>query len=127
MATTVKGKENGMRGIPEQYSQLKGECDGYILLMQVGNFLLLFGKDAEAISLCSQVKLVPSGSLDNPVAKAGIPIVALDKYVGKLLRSGHKMAIALQKKDENGNMRRVITERLDVIRALPVEAEDEKK
>ena len=105
-----------MRGIPEQYNRLKAGCDGYVLLMQVGNFLVLFGDDAEIMAKCCLVKLTPSGSMDNPVAKAGVPMVALDKYVGRLLRSGHKLAIALQKEDEDGNLSRVITERLEVIR-----------
>ncbi len=115
-----------MRGIPEQYDKLKAECDGYVLLMQVANFLVLFGDDARLIAACCQVKLTASGSMDNPVAKAGVPLVAVDKYVGRLLRSGHKLAIALQKEDENGSMNRVITERIEAVRRLS-EVKDEER
>ncbi len=115
-----------MRGIPEQYDKLKAECDGYVLLMQVANFLVLFGDDAQLMATCCQVKLTASGGLDNPVAKAGIPLVSLDKYAGRLLRSGHKLAIALQKEDENGNLSRVITERIETVRRLS-EVKDEDR
>ena len=115
-----------MRGIPEQYNRLKADCDGYILLMQVGNFLVLFGKDAESVSQRCGLKLVPSGSMDNPIARAGLPVVAVDKYVGRLLRSGYKVAIALQKEDENGNMSRVITERIEAVRQLSEVMDEER-
>ncbi len=115
-----------MRGIPEQYSRLKAECDGYILLMQVGNFLVLFGDDAQLMAKCCQVKLTASGSMDSPVAKAGLPVAAVDKYVGRLLRSGYKVALALQKEDENGSMSRVITERIETVSRLS-EVKDEEK
>jgi len=119
-------EKDGMRGIPEQYNRLKADCDGYILLMQVGNFLVLFGDDAQLMAKCCQVKLTPSGSMDNPVAKAGVPLVAVDKYVGRLLRSGYKVAIALQKEDENGSMSRVITERIEAVRRLSEGKDDER-
>ena len=85
-----------MKGIPELYNRLKTDCDDYILLMQVGNLLVLFDGDAEEIARCCQVKLMPGCSMDNQVTRAEIPLVAMNKYVGKLLLSGHKVAIALQ-------------------------------
>jgi len=40
-----------------------------------------------------------AGNINTPVILGGFPKIALNKYIGQLVRAGHSIAVALQ--DEN--------------------------
>ena len=48
------------------------------------------------IVLCLACVIAPVGDVDAPVVLEGLPKSRLDAYVGKLVRVGHAVAIAVQ-------------------------------
>lgn len=82
-----------------RYQELKKEAENVILVMQVGAFMQVMDEDAQLISDLTGLKLKMAGSVGTPVVVGGFPKSGLDMYVGKIVRAGHCVAIALQ--DEN--------------------------
>ena len=80
----------------KRYRELKAEAIGCLLLMQVGAFMDVMDQDARAVSEVTGLKLQMAGDVDDPVVLGGFPKTGLDAYVGKLVRAGHSVAIALQ-------------------------------
>ena len=80
----------------KRYQELKEEVPNCLLLMQVGAFMQVMNKDARAVSQVTGLKLQMAGDVDAPVVLGGFPKSGLDAYVGKLVRAGHSVAIALQ-------------------------------
>jgi len=103
-----------------RYAELKGEVPGCLLLMQVGTFLQVMGDDARAVAAVTGLKLQSGGDADAPVVLGGFPKSGLDAYVGKLVRSGRSVAIALQ--DETKERR--ISEVVRLARTAPADAAD---
>ena len=66
---------------------------------------------ATALWSSSQVtglKLQMAGDVDAPVVLGGFPKSGLDAYVGKLVRAGHSVAIALQDEQKERHIQEVI-------------------
>jgi DNA mismatch repair protein MutS len=78
------------------YATLRQQHPDCLLLMQVGTFLKVFDQDARTVSQVTGLALMMAGLVDRPVVTGGFPLSGLDTYVGKLLRAGHAVAIALQ-------------------------------
>jgi DNA mismatch repair ATPase MutS len=49
-----------------------------------------------------------AGDVDAPVVLGGFPKSGLDTYVGKLVRAGHSVAIALQNEQKERHIEEVI-------------------
>jgi DNA mismatch repair protein MutS len=99
-----------------RYNELKRQAPDCILLMQVGTFMQVMNEDAQIVSDLTQLKLQISGDVGaEPVIMGGFPQSGLDKYIMRLIRAGHSVAIALQ--DET--KQRHIEEILRVQRTLP--------
>jgi len=76
---------------------MKSQYPDYILLYQVGDFYETFDEDAYIASRELQIVLTARSYGDEKrVPLAGIPIHALENYVGKLIRRGYKVAICDQ-------------------------------
>ena len=82
--------------LASQYRDLKQEVVGCLLLMQVGAFMQVMGADARTVSAVTGLKLQMAGDVDAPVVVGGFPKSGLDAYIGKLVRAGRSVAIALQ-------------------------------
>ena len=80
----------------QRYRELKAEVPDCLLLMQVGAFMDVMDEDARAVAEVTGLKLQMAGEVDAPVVLGGFPKSGLDAYVGKLVRAGHSVAIALQ-------------------------------
>ena len=80
----------------QRYRELKAEVPDCLLLMQVGAFMDVMDEDARAVTEVTGLKLQMAGEVDAPVVLGGFPKSGLDAYVGKLVRAGHSVAIALQ-------------------------------
>lgn len=97
MSTTVQSdvSANGrMTPLMRQYFQFKQELGTALLLMQVGDFYELFFQDAHTASKILNITLTSMGTFnDKPIPMCGIPMHAVDAYVGKLLQAGHTVAI----------------------------------
>ncbi|REJ97571.1 MAG: DNA mismatch repair protein MutS [Planctomycetota bacterium] len=97
----------------ERYQEVKRETPGSLLLFRMGDFYELFNEDAVAAAKLLGLTLTSrdKGS-ENPVPMAGFPHHALDGYLQKLIRAGHKAAICDQVEDPKqakGLVRREVT------------------
>jgi DNA mismatch repair protein MutS len=79
-----------------QYLQMKSQYSDAILLYQVGDFYETFDEDARIAARELQIVLTQRSYGDEKVPLAGVPLHALENYVGKLIRRGYKVAICEQ-------------------------------
>lgn len=81
----------------KQYLEMKSRYPDAILLYQVGDFYETFDEDAYIASRELQIVLTARSYGDEKrVPLAGIPLHALENYVGKLIHRGYKVAICDQ-------------------------------
>jgi DNA mismatch repair protein MutS len=80
-----------------QYLQIKAQHQDAILLFQIGDFYETFDEDAHTISRELQIVLTRREyGAGNWVPLAGVPIHAVENYVGRLIAKGYKVAICDQ-------------------------------
>nr|HET6902528.1 DNA mismatch repair protein MutS [Ktedonobacteraceae bacterium] len=79
-----------------QYLRMKSQYPDAILMYQVGDFYETFDEDAQIAARVLQIVLTSRGYGDDRVPLAGIPLHALENYVGKLIQHGYKVAICDQ-------------------------------
>src|SRR6266487_4416915 len=80
-----------------QYLHMKSQYPDTILLYQIGDFYETFDEDAHITSRELQIVLTRRSYGDDEVVPlAGIPVHALENYVGKLVQRGYKVAICDQ-------------------------------
>ncbi|HID05704.1 MAG TPA: DNA mismatch repair protein MutS, partial [Armatimonadetes bacterium] len=99
-----------------QYQQIKRQYPDVILLFRLGDFYEMFGEDAKVGSQVLQLVLTSrefGKGLRLPMC--GIPHHALERYVGKLLEAGYKVAICEQMEEASPTKRLV---RREVVRVL---------
>ena len=87
-----------------RYRELKKDASGCILLMQVGAFMQVIDQDARAVAEVTGLKLQMAGDVDSPVVLGGFPRSGLDAYVGRLVRAGHSVAIAMQNEQKERHL-----------------------
>jgi DNA mismatch repair protein MutS len=92
----------------DRYCELKKQVPDCLLLMQVGTFFQITNEDARIASQVTGLKLQMAGDIDNPVVSGGFPVIGLDKYLGKLVRAGHSIAIAWQNEDKQRHIKEII-------------------
>ena len=80
----------------KQYLQIKSQYPDAILMYQVGDFYETFDEDAITTARELQIVLTNRAYGDERVPLAGIPLHALENYVGKLIRRGYKVAVCDQ-------------------------------
>jgi DNA mismatch repair protein MutS len=107
------GPNDGLTPMMRQYESVKRRHPGAILFFRMGDFFEMFGRDAEVASPILEIALTTRDKKgDNPVPMCGIPHHALENYVGKLLRAGHRVVICDQVEDPRlarGLVRREVT------------------
>jgi len=74
----------------ERYKQAKREAGDSILLFRMGDFYEAFGEDAATISKVLGLTLTENR---DHCSMVGIPYHALDRYVEKLVRAGHRVSV----------------------------------
>jgi DNA mismatch repair protein MutS len=98
----------------KQYNALKAKYPGAVLLFRVGDFYETFGQDAMTASKVLDIVLTKRGNGSaSETALAGFPHHALDTYLPKLVRAGHRVAICDQLEDPRfvkGIVKRGVTE-----------------
>src|SRR5262249_28310569 len=77
----------------QQYRDAKRQYPGMLVLFRNGDFYELFEDDAEVGSRVLGITLTKR---DKEIPMAGVPHHALDRYLGKLLHAGHRVAICEQ-------------------------------
>ncbi len=98
----------------KQYNAIKAKYPGALLLFRVGDFYETFGQDAVQASRVLDIVLTKRGNGSaSEMELAGFPHHALDTYLPKLVRAGHRVAICDQLEDPRmvkGIVKRGVTE-----------------
>lgn len=98
----------------KQYNAIKAKYPGALLLFRVGDFYETFGQDAVVASKVLDIVLTKRGNGSaSETELAGFPHHALDTYLPKLVRAGHRVAICDQLEDPRfvkGIVKRGVTE-----------------
>ncbi|HNP95414.1 MAG TPA: DNA mismatch repair protein MutS [Cyclobacteriaceae bacterium] len=98
----------------KQYNAIKVKYPGALLLFRVGDFYETFGDDAIKASKVLDIVLTKRGNGSaSEIELAGFPHHALDTYLPKLVRAGHRVAICDQLEDPRfvkGIVKRGVTE-----------------
>ncbi|MDO4619762.1 MAG: DNA mismatch repair protein MutS [Lachnospiraceae bacterium] len=84
----------------QEYLSTKKEYPGCILMYRVGDFFEMFFEDAEQVS--KELELTLTGKdcgLPERAPMCGVPFHAVDNYVTRLVRLGHKVALCDQVED----------------------------
>ncbi|MFM9977727.1 MAG: DNA mismatch repair protein MutS [Sphingomonadaceae bacterium] len=80
-----------------QYHALKAEAPDCLLFYRMGDFFELFFGDARIASACLDIALTARGEHDGAkVPMCGVPVHAADAYLARLIKAGHRVAIAEQ-------------------------------
>ncbi len=83
-----------------QYLEIKRGHPDALLLYRMGDFYELFFADAEKASATLGIALTKRGKhKGQDIPMCGVPVHALDHYLQKLIRHGHKVALAEQMED----------------------------
>jgi DNA mismatch repair protein MutS len=80
-----------------QYRRLKDEAGDALLFYRMGDFFELFFDDAKSAAQCLDIALTKRGTSDGePIPMCGVPVHAAEAYLARLIRAGHRVAIAEQ-------------------------------
>jgi len=80
-----------------QYLALKAEAEDCLLFYRMGDFFELFFEDAKIASACLDIALTARGEHGGePVPMCGVPVHAAEGYLARLIKAGHRVAIAEQ-------------------------------
>jgi DNA mismatch repair protein MutS len=81
----------------QQYLRIKAEHPQTLVFFRMGDFYELFWDDARRAHRLLDITLTTRGaSAGEPVVMAGVPVHAVEGYLGRLLRMGESVAIAEQ-------------------------------
>jgi len=81
----------------EQYHALKRQAGDCLLFYRMGDFFELFFDDAKVAAGVLDIALTSRGeSGGESVPMCGVPVHAADGYLARLIRAGHRVAIAEQ-------------------------------
>lgn len=94
--------------IRKQYDDMKSKHPDALLLFRCGDFYETYEDDAEATAKVLGITLTKNGKDGSRLA--GFPHHALDVYLPKLIRAGHRVAILDQLEEPKKVVKRGITE-----------------
>ena len=81
----------------QQYRRLKDEAGDALLFYRMGDFFELFFDDAKVAAGCLDIALTTRGeSGGEPIPMCGVPVHSAEAYLARLIRAGHRVAIAEQ-------------------------------
>src|SRR5215216_1933047 len=80
-----------------QYHRLKEEAGDALLFYRMGDFFELFFDDARIAAGCLDIALTKRGAdAGEPIPMCGVPVHSAEAYLARLIRGGHRVAIAEQ-------------------------------
>lgn len=107
-------KASGESPLMQQHSAIKRKYPDAILLFRVGDFYETFGQDAVIAAQVLGITLTKRNSGDpNAMELAGFPHHAMETYLHKLVKAGHRVAVCDQLEDPKqakGIVKRGVTE-----------------
>ena len=81
----------------QQYWRIKADHPYVLLFYRMGDFYELFHEDAERGARLLNLTLTKRGASNGvPITMAGVPVVAVEQYLGKLVKLGESVAICEQ-------------------------------
>ena len=81
----------------QQYRRLKAEAGDALLFYRMGDFFELFFDDARIAAGCLDIALTRRGEDGGePIPMCGVPVHSADSYLARLIKAGHRVAIAEQ-------------------------------
>jgi len=80
-----------------QYLALKEEAGDCLLFYRMGDFFELFFEDAKTASSVLDIALTSRGEHEgDKIPMCGVPVHAMEAYLSRLIKAGHRVAIANQ-------------------------------
>jgi DNA mismatch repair protein MutS len=80
-----------------QYLALKATVPDCLLFYRMGDFFELFLEDAKVAAACLDIALTARGEHQGqPIAMCGVPAHSHEAYLARLIKAGHRVAIADQ-------------------------------
>ncbi|WP_028969769.1 DNA mismatch repair protein MutS [Sphingomonas sp. URHD0057] len=80
-----------------QYRRLKEEAGDALLFYRMGDFFELFFDDAKVAAACLDIALTKRGAdAGEPIPMCGVPAHSAESYLARLIKGGHRVAIAEQ-------------------------------
>ncbi len=80
-----------------QYLALKAQAGGDMLFYRMGDFFELFFEDAKIASAVLDIALTSRGEHEGaPIPMCGVPVHSANGYLARLIKAGHRVAIAEQ-------------------------------
>ena len=80
-----------------QYRRLKNEAGEALLFYRMGDFFELFFDDAKVAAACLDIALTKRGAdAGEPIPMCGVPVHSAESYLARLIKAGHRVAIAEQ-------------------------------
>jgi len=90
-----------------QYLRVKDSHRNALLFYRMGDFYEMFFEDAEIAAKQLGITLTKRGSKDGlDVPMCGVPVHAVDGYLARLIRAGHRVAICEQVEDPQEQKKR---------------------
>ncbi|WP_265587277.1 DNA mismatch repair protein MutS [Sphingomicrobium arenosum] len=83
--------------VMQQFHDLKAQAGDALLFFRMGDFFELFFEDAKVAAQCLDIALTARGTdRGEPVPMCGVPVHAAEAYLARLIKAGHRVAIAEQ-------------------------------
>jgi DNA mismatch repair protein MutS len=79
-----------------QYREWKRRYPDYLLLFRLGDFYEAFYEDAAVAARALDIVLTSRQKGEGAVPMAGVPYHAVDTYIARLIRAGHRVAVCDQ-------------------------------
>lgn len=96
----VEKKDAKITPMMQQYFSIKEKYPDAILFYRMGDFYEMFFEDANTASRILEITLTSRNkNNDIPVPMCGVPVKAADNYIGRLIKSGRKVAVCEQIED----------------------------
>ena len=99
-----------------QYREWKRRYPDYLLLFRLGDFYEVFHEDATVAARVLDITLTSRQKGEGAIPMAGVPHHAVDTYIARLIRAGHKVALCDQVEAAPAKGRRLI--RREVVRLI---------
>ncbi|MGB5078373.1 MAG: DNA mismatch repair protein MutS, partial [Sphingorhabdus sp.] len=91
------GNNNAPTPMMVQYLALKAKAGGCLLFYRMGDFFELFFEDARIAAATLDIALTARGEYDGrPIPMCGVPVHSAEGYLARLIKAGHRVAIAEQ-------------------------------
>jgi DNA mismatch repair protein MutS len=102
MARAATNPETGAKAsaptpMMAQYLALKATTPDCLLFYRMGDFFEMFFEDARVASSALDIALTARGEHEGqPIPMCGVPVHSAESYLARLIKAGHRVAIAEQ-------------------------------